>query len=76
MLVAQGGLGNRGSAGQPDRPDRACLRPGHRRVRAGEVGMMELVALAPCGYCTTSSFLLNSFTVPLPPDTTPMRAEG
>ena len=38
--------------------------------------MMELVALAPCGYCTTSSFLLNSFTVPLPPDTTPMRAEG
>ncbi len=38
--------------------------------------MTELVALAPCGYYTTISFLLNSFTLPLPPDTAPMRAEG
>jgi hypothetical protein len=37
--------------------------------------MMELVALAPCGYHTTISFLLNSFTVALPPGT-PMRAGG
>jgi hypothetical protein len=38
--------------------------------------MMELVALAPCGYYTTISFLLNAFTEPLPPDTTSMWAEG
>jgi hypothetical protein len=38
--------------------------------------MMERAALAPCGYCTTISSLLNSFTVPLPPDTTPLRAGG
>jgi hypothetical protein len=35
-----------------------------------------MMALAPCGYYTTISFLLNAFTAPLPPDTTPMWAEG
>jgi hypothetical protein len=34
--------------------------------------MVELVAL--CGYCTLISFLLNAFTVPLPPDALPMWA--
>jgi 4-carboxymuconolactone decarboxylase len=35
----------------------------------GDVGMVELVSL--CGYYTLVSFLLNAFTVPLPPDATP-----
>jgi hypothetical protein len=34
--------------------------------------MVELVSL--CGYYTLISFLLNAFTVPLPPDALPMRA--
>jgi hypothetical protein len=35
--------------------------------------MVELVSL--CGYYTLISFLLNAFTVPLPPGTAPMWAE-
>jgi 4-carboxymuconolactone decarboxylase len=38
----------------------------------GDAGMVELVAL--CGYYTLISFLLNAFTVPLPPDSAPMWA--
>ncbi|HJZ07011.1 MAG TPA: hypothetical protein VJ283_02945, partial [Trebonia sp.] len=38
----------------------------------GDVGMVELVSL--CGYYTLISFLLNAFTVPLPPDALPMWA--
>jgi hypothetical protein len=34
--------------------------------------MVELVAL--CGYYTLVSFLLNAFTVPLPPGALPMWA--
>jgi 4-carboxymuconolactone decarboxylase len=34
----------------------------------GDVGLVELVSL--CGYYTLVSFLLNAFTVPLPPDAT------
>jgi len=36
----------------------------------GDAGMVELVSL--CGYYTLISYLLNAFTVPLPPGTTPM----
>ena len=35
----------------------------------GDAGLVELVSL--CGYYTLVSFLLNAFTVPLPPDATP-----
>lgn len=35
----------------------------------GDTGMVELVAL--CGYYTLVCYLLNAFTVPLPPDATP-----
>ena len=35
----------------------------------GDAGMVELVSL--CGYYTLVSFLLNAFTVPLPPDAAP-----
>ena len=35
----------------------------------GDTGMVELVSL--CGYYTLISFLLNAFTVPLPPGATP-----
>jgi 4-carboxymuconolactone decarboxylase len=35
----------------------------------GDAGMVELVSL--CGYYTLVSFLLNAFTVPLPPGATP-----
>ncbi len=35
----------------------------------GDAGMVELVSL--CGYYTLISFLLNAFTVPLPPGATP-----
>jgi 4-carboxymuconolactone decarboxylase len=40
----------------------------------GDAGMVELVSL--CGYYTLVSFLLNAFTVPLPPDALPMWAES
>ena len=36
----------------------------------GDTGLVELVSL--CGYYTLVSFLLNAFTVPLPPDAAPM----
>jgi 4-carboxymuconolactone decarboxylase len=36
----------------------------------GDAGMVELVSL--CGYYTLISYLLNAFTVPLPPGATPM----
>jgi 4-carboxymuconolactone decarboxylase len=36
----------------------------------GDEGLVELVSL--CGYYTLVSFLLNAFTVPLPPDVAPM----
>jgi 4-carboxymuconolactone decarboxylase len=35
----------------------------------GDAGLVELVSL--CGYYTLVSFLLNAFTVPLPPDAAP-----
>jgi len=35
----------------------------------GDAGLVELVSL--CGYYTLVSFLLNAFTVPLPPDAGP-----
>jgi hypothetical protein len=35
----------------------------------GDAGMVELVSL--CGYYTLVSFLLNAFTVPLPPGAAP-----
>jgi 4-carboxymuconolactone decarboxylase len=40
----------------------------------GDAGVVELVSL--CGYYTLISFLLNAFTVPLPPDATPQWGEG
>lgn len=40
----------------------------------GDAGMVELVSL--CGYYTQVSFLLNAFTVPLPPDALPMWADS
>ena len=36
----------------------------------GDAGLVELVSL--CGYYTLISFLLNAFTVPLPPGAAPM----
>jgi 4-carboxymuconolactone decarboxylase len=36
----------------------------------GDTGMVELVSL--CGYYTLVSYLLNAFTVPLPPGAAPM----
>jgi 4-carboxymuconolactone decarboxylase len=36
----------------------------------GDAGVVELVSL--CGYYTLISFLLNAFTVPLPPGAQPM----
>jgi 4-carboxymuconolactone decarboxylase len=35
----------------------------------GDAGLVELVSL--CGYYTLVSYLLNAFTVPLPPEATP-----
>jgi 4-carboxymuconolactone decarboxylase len=35
----------------------------------GNQGVVELVSL--CGYYTLVSFILNAFTVPLPPDVKP-----
>jgi 4-carboxymuconolactone decarboxylase len=40
----------------------------------GDAGLVELVSL--CGYYTLISFLLNAFTVPLPPGATPMWPAG
>ncbi|HEX6523655.1 MAG TPA: hypothetical protein VF070_27195 [Streptosporangiaceae bacterium] len=50
------------------RLDRDTYDAAHRLL--GDAGMVELVAL--CGYYTMISFLLNAFTVPLPPDAAPM----
>ncbi len=44
------------------------------RALLGETGMVELVSL--CGYYTLISYLLNAFTVPLPPGAEPMWASG
>ncbi len=44
------------------------------RELLGEKGMVELVSL--CGYYTLISFLLNAFTVPIPPDVKPMWTDG
>jgi len=40
----------------------------------GDAGLVELVSL--CGYYTLISFLLNAFTVPLPPGATPTWPAG
>jgi len=40
----------------------------------GDAGLVELVSL--CGYYTLISFLLNAFTVPLPPGATPRWPAG
>ena len=52
------------------RLDQEAYDAAHRYL--GGAGMVELVSL--CGYYTLISFLLNAFTVPLPPGTTPMWA--
>jgi 4-carboxymuconolactone decarboxylase len=39
----------------------------------GDAGMVELVSL--CGYYTLISYLLNAFTVPIPPGAEPMWAD-
>ena len=52
--------------------DRGQVDPGAyaaARQLLGDAGMVELVSL--CGYYTLVSFLLNAFTVPLPPGVTP-----
>jgi 4-carboxymuconolactone decarboxylase len=54
------------------RLDQQTYDAAHRFL--GDAGMVELVAL--CGYYTLVSFLLNAFTVPLPPDALPMWAES
>jgi 4-carboxymuconolactone decarboxylase len=54
------------------RLDQGTYDAAHRFL--GDAGMVELVAL--CGYYTLVSFLLNAFTVPLPPDALPMWAES
>ena len=56
--------------GQSGRLDQETYDAAHRFL--GDAGMVELVSL--CGYYTLISFLLNAFTVPLPPGTTPMWA--
>jgi 4-carboxymuconolactone decarboxylase len=53
------------------RLDQAAYHAAHRFL--GDAGMVELVSL--CGYYTLVSFLLNAFTVPLPPGAAPMWAE-
>jgi 4-carboxymuconolactone decarboxylase len=52
------------------RLDQETYDAAHRFL--GDAGMVELVSL--CGYYTLVSFLLNAFTVPLPPDAAPMWA--
>jgi len=54
--------------GQSGRLDQETYDAAHRLL--GDAGMVELVSL--CGYYTLISYLLNAFTVPLPPGTTPM----
>jgi 4-carboxymuconolactone decarboxylase len=44
------------------------------RALLGDAGLIELVAL--CGYYTLISFLLNAFTVPLPPGAEPSFLAG
>ena len=56
--------------GQSGRLDQGTYDAAHRFL--GDAGMVELVSL--CGYYTLISYLLNAFTVPLPPGTTPMWA--
>ena len=53
------------------RLDQAAYQAAHRFL--GDTGMVELVSL--CGYYTLICFLLNAFTVPLPPGAAPMWAE-
>jgi 4-carboxymuconolactone decarboxylase len=53
---------------QSGRLDQETYDAAHRLL--GDAGMVELVSL--CGYYTLISYLLNAFTVPLPPGTTPM----
>ena len=47
--------------------DSGAYAAAHRLL--GDAGMVELVSL--CGYYTLVSFLLNAFTVPLPPGAAP-----
>ena len=54
--------------GQSGHLDQETYDAAHRFL--GDAGMVELVSL--CGYYTLISYLLNAFTVPLPPGTTPM----
>jgi 4-carboxymuconolactone decarboxylase len=56
--------------GDAGRLDQETYDAAHRIL--GDAGMVELVSL--CGYYTLVSFLLNAFTVPLPPDALPMWA--
>jgi 4-carboxymuconolactone decarboxylase len=58
--------------GDAGRLDQETYDAGHRLL--GDAGMVELVSL--CGYYTLVSFLLNAFTVPLPPDALPMWADS
>ena len=50
------------------RLDQETYDAAHRFL--GDAGMVELVSL--CGYYTLISFLLNAFTVPLPPGAEPV----
>jgi 4-carboxymuconolactone decarboxylase len=58
--------------GVAGRLDQETYDAAHRIL--GDAGMVELVSL--CGYYTLVSFLLNAFTVPLPPDALPMWADS
>ena len=58
--------------GDAGRLDQETYDAAHRFL--GDAGMVELVSL--CGYYTLVSFLLNAFTVPLPPDAQPMWPES
>jgi 4-carboxymuconolactone decarboxylase len=58
--------------GDVGRVDQETYDAAHRLL--GDAGMVELVSL--CGYYTLVSFLLNAFTVPLPPDALPMWADS
>ena len=58
--------------GVAGRVDQETYDAAHRLL--GDAGMVELVSL--CGYYTLVSFLLNAFTVPLPPDALPMWADS
>ncbi len=58
--------------GHAGRLDQETYDAAHRLL--GDAGMVELVSL--CGYYTLISFLLNAFTVPLPPDALPMWLES